>query len=83
MKRRRMEPPPSMPPMTSMPPTAAESREAAYPIRMALAFSDADPVAHCQVRDCRWHGHGDSMNDAVTAWAAHVARDHRADWGDE
>jgi hypothetical protein len=47
---------------------------------MSLHFSDADPVAECHVRDCRWHGHGDSLNDAVTAWTAHLTAKHREDW---
>ena len=47
---------------------------------MSLYFDDADPVAECHVKDCRWHGHGDSLNDAVTAWTSHLARDHRGDW---
>jgi hypothetical protein len=47
---------------------------------MSLHFDDADPVAECHVKECRWHGHGDSLNDAVTAWTAHLARDHRGDW---
>ncbi len=54
-----------------------------HPIRMSLHFEDLDPVATCQTGGCKWHGHGDSMNDAVTAWAAHVAREHQGDWGDD
>ena len=47
---------------------------------MSLHFSDADPIAECHVADCRWHGHGDSVNDAVLAWTAHLAKVHREDW---
>lgn len=50
---------------------------------MGLDFSDADPVAHCLVKDCRWHGHGDAMIDAVSAWTAHLAKDHRNDWPED
>lgn len=61
-------------------------------IGMRLAFGDASPIAYCttspstssQTLDgtCRWHGHGDSMRDAVTSWSAHVAAEHRRDWGE-
>lgn len=47
---------------------------------LSLHFDDADPVAECHVKECRWHGHGDSLKDAVTAWAEHLAREHREDW---
>ena len=47
---------------------------------MGLYFDDADPVARCLVKDCRWHGHGDSMDDAALAWAKHLASVHRLDW---
>ena len=47
---------------------------------MSLHFSDADPVAECHVGTCRWHGHGDSLNDAVTAWTKHLTAEHRNDW---
>jgi hypothetical protein len=38
-------------------------------IKMSLAFNDADPVVTCQ---CGWHGHGDSIMDALKAWAEHL-----------
>lgn len=47
---------------------------------MGLRFADADPVAWCLIGDCRWHGHGDSINDAVLAWTAHLTAVHREDW---
>jgi hypothetical protein len=47
---------------------------------MSLGFSDADPVAYCHVRQCQWHGQGDSVNDAVLAWTAHLTSVHKADW---
>lgn len=50
---------------------------------MGLHFNDCDPVARCLVGTCQWHGHGDSINDAVTAWTAHLTTDHRNDWPDE
>lgn len=50
---------------------------------MGLHFDDADPVARCLVKDCRWHGHGDSMTDAVTAWVKHLGADHRLDWPED
>lgn len=50
---------------------------------MGLYFADADPVAQCMVKSCQWHGHGDSINDAVLAWTAHLTADHRADWPDD
>lgn len=31
---------------------------------------------------CSWQGHGDSVKDAVGAWADHLAADHRQDWPD-
>lgn len=49
---------------------------------MGLRFDDADPVAVCLVGECAWHGHGDSINDAVTSWTAHLTADHRNDWPD-
>lgn len=55
-----------------------EVRERSAP--MSLHFDDADPVAECHVRDCQWHAHGDSLNDAVTAWTTHLTRVHRRDW---
>jgi hypothetical protein len=56
---------------------------------MSLHFSDASPVAECHVRTgqpsgmtlCQWHGHGDSINDAVLAWTKHLTEQHREDWG--
>jgi hypothetical protein len=50
---------------------------------MGLSFSDADPISHCLVGECRWHGHGDSMTDAVTAWTKHLAETHRHDWPED
>lgn len=47
---------------------------------MSLHFEDSDPVAECHVAGCRWHGHGDSLRDAVTAWSAHLAAEHAKDW---
>jgi len=47
---------------------------------MSLHFSDADPIAGCHVVGCRWHGHGDSLNDAVLAWTKHLTAEHRGDW---
>lgn len=55
-----------------------EVREGSAP--MSLHFNDADPVAECHVADCKWHGHGDSLNDAVTAWTKHLTAEHRNDW---
>lgn len=49
---------------------------------LTLHFDDADPVATCKVGDCRWHAHGDSINDAVLAWTKHLAAVHRNDWDD-
>ena len=49
---------------------------------MTLHFSDVDPVATCKVKQCNWHAHGDSMNDAVTAWTKHLTVAHRGDWDD-
>ena len=54
-----------------------------HPIGMSLHFEDADPVATCLVGECRWHGHGDAMVDAANAWVAHIASEHRSDWGDD
>jgi hypothetical protein len=59
------------------------ARELAGLMPMGLRFDDADPVAECLVGACRWHGHGDSVNDAVTAWTRHLTKDHRGDWPDE
>src|ERR1035441_7712037 len=47
---------------------------------MSLHFSDADPVAECHLAGCRWHGHGDSVNDAVLAWTKHLSTEHSNDW---
>lgn len=47
---------------------------------MSLHFDDADPVAVCALTGCRWHAHGDSLNDAVTAWTKHLTEQHRNDW---
>ena len=47
---------------------------------MTLHFEDVDPVATCRVGDCGWDAHGDSVNDAVLAWTAHLADKHRMDW---
>ena len=54
---------------------------------MALHFDDADPVARCLIAktagpsgQCGWHGHGDSINDAVKAWTGHLTAEHRDDW---
>jgi predicted small metal-binding protein len=44
---------------------------------MSLHFDDADPVATCLTGNCGWHTHGDSINDAVLAWAKHVTEKHR------
>jgi hypothetical protein len=52
-------------------------------IQMSLHFDDADPVATCRTGGCRWHTHGDAINDAVLAWTWHVAEEHREDWDDE
>jgi hypothetical protein len=49
-------------------------------IGMSMHFSDADPVAVCLVLGCQMHFHGDSRNDAMAAWSAHVSKDHREDW---
>ena len=59
-------------------------RHVVYPagIGMTLHFEDADPVATCRTANCRQHFHGDSVNDAVLAWTAHLAADHRSDWND-
>lgn len=47
---------------------------------VSVTFDDADPVAVCHVGTCRWHAHGDSVNDAVTAWTGHLTRDHAGEW---
>jgi hypothetical protein len=47
---------------------------------MSLYFDDADPVAECHVKDCRWHAHGDSVNDAALAWMTHLAARHSREW---
>lgn len=47
---------------------------------LGLHFDDADPVAACYVGRCGWTGHGDSVNDAVKAWTAHLTATHRGDW---
>ena len=58
--------------------TTIQVRERSAP--MSLHFSDCDPVAECHVLACCWHGHGDSLNDAVTAWTKHLTAEHREDW---
>jgi len=55
-----------------------EVRERSAP--MSLHFEDTDPVAECHLEDCKWRGHGDSLNDAVQAWTGHLASKHSADW---
>lgn len=55
-----------------------EVREGSAP--MTLHFEDVDPVAECHVKDCRWHAHGDSLQDAVTAWVRHLAAVHSQEW---
>lgn len=57
---------------------AARTKDGLMP--MGLEFDDADPVARCLIGACQWHGHGDCLNDAVLAWTAHLAADHRDDW---
>jgi hypothetical protein len=52
-------------------------------IGMSMHFSDADPIAVCLVLGCQMHFHGDSRNDAMLAWSAHVSKDHREDWETE
>lgn len=47
---------------------------------MSLHFSDADPVAECHLPGCRWHGHGDSLRDAVRSWLDHLVNEHAYDW---
>lgn len=49
-------------------------------IGMSMHFNDADPVAVCLVIGCGQHFHGDSRNDAMTAWSEHVSKHHREDW---
>lgn len=52
-------------------------------IKMSLGFGDADPIATCRTKNCTKHFHGDSINDAVLAWTAHLAEDHLDDWDDD
>lgn len=47
---------------------------------MSLHFDDIDPTAQCHVGECRWHAHGDSVNDAALAWTKHLSAQHRDDW---
>lgn len=47
---------------------------------MSLHFSDTDPVTECHLPGCRWHGHGDSIRDAVDAWLKHLVGEHAYDW---
>lgn len=54
---------------------------------MSLHMDDADPVVTCLIPkqagpggQCGWHAHGDAVNDAVTAWTAHLTAEHRDDW---
>ena len=47
---------------------------------MSLHFDDADPVAECHLAGCKWHAHGDSLNDAVLAWTKHLTATHSGDW---
>ena len=63
--------------------TAMDSMAIAVPLgsaAMSLHFDDADPVAVCHVGTCRWHAHGDSVNDAALAWTRHLAAVHSRDW---
>lgn len=46
------------------------------PIRMALTFDDAAPVARCLLAGCGWRGRADTILVAVTAWAAHLVVAH-------
>ena len=57
-------------------------RETEDVIGMSMHFSDADPIVQCLIKDCPKHFHGDSMNDAIGAWSAHLSKEHREDWGD-
>lgn len=63
-------------------PDAPDDRTAGL-MPMGLRFADADPVAVCLVGDCKWHGHGDAMIDATTAWTQHLAKAHRLDWPED
>ena len=47
---------------------------------MTLYFDDADPVASCL---CGWHTHGDSLNDAVLGWTAHLTGGRCPHWNNE
>jgi hypothetical protein len=58
--------------------TTITVRERSAP--MSLHFDDADPVAECHVAGCAWHGHGDSVNDAVLAWTGHLSAKHSSEW---
>ena len=92
--RRYMKPPLYQGPVVSVPegvdPDRLPRRTGEMPtltrppgsIGMTLIFEDADPVATCHTGICRSHFHGDSVNDAVLAWTAHLAADHRSDWND-
>lgn len=40
-----------------------------YGLAMMLSLPGASPVATCE---CGHRSHGDSINDAVLAWTAHV-----------
>ena len=40
-------------------------------LAMVLRFNDTDPLATCE---CGHRSFGDSINDAVIAWAEHVTR---------
>lgn len=79
MTHRYSETPPPSVTNLEAPPVAP----AAHPIGMTLHFEDVTPVATCTVIGCRRCFHGDSVNDAVLAWTAHISRDHRGDWGDD
>ncbi len=52
-------------------------------IGMSMHFNDASPVAVCLVLSCQMRFHGDSRNDAMEAWSAHVSKDHREAWDKE
>lgn len=43
-------------------------------IRCSIGFGDADPVVTCE---CGARLYGDSVNDAVLAWARHITTDQR------
>ncbi|WP_327066837.1 hypothetical protein [Kitasatospora sp. NBC_01302] len=45
--------------------------------RMELGWNDCDPVATCH---CDARCVGDSVNDAVLAWAAHLTAAHKGEW---